>query len=110
MRCHLPWTQAFVNANGMVAPCCAPLELGNIADRSVAEVFTGEQYRTLQADLATGRRNSATRYCTDCYALRNFIATGYTFASAHLVGVDTDETLARLESSHPDFVANYRLV
>lgn len=110
MRCHLPWTQAFINANGLVAPCCAPLELGNLADHGVAGVFTGEPYRTLQADLAAGRQTAATRYCDNCYALRKFIESGYTFDTAHAVGPDTEATLAALESTHPDFVANYRLV
>lgn len=110
MRCHLPWTQAFVNANGVVAPCCAPLELGNLAESSVSEIFGGSQFQTLRSDMAKGGGTAATRYCDDCYALKKYTESGYTFDVANSVGGDTDAALQRLRSSHPEFVANYELV
>lgn len=110
MRCHLPWSQVFVSANGMVSPCCAPIDIGNVSDQGILEIFSNRHSQALRSDISAGRSTFNTRHCTDCYALKSFVASGYTFESAHSIGSNTDDSLARLESSYPEFVANYRTV
>lgn len=110
MRCHLPWTQVFLNSGGAIAPCCAPMELGNVDSSTVSASFVGGSYEDLRSDLAAGVKTPRTAHCDNCYALRNYTATGYTFDVAHGFGGDTDRTLATLEGTHPEFVANYRRV
>ena len=135
MRCYLPWTQIFVNANGATSPCCAPLDMGNLAERTLPEVFNGASYQRLRADLAQSRRGESTRYCDGCYANRKMAESGITFDVANglrLAGregppaedaaastperrkaflvSETDLALAELDRTHPAFTENYRRV
>lgn len=113
MRCYLPWTQTFVNANGVAAPCCAPLDMGNLAERALPDVFMGKAYQDLRSDLAKERRSEATRYCDGCYSNRKTAEAGITFDHAYALGLSGEEThriLGELEATHPEFVRNYRIV
>jgi MoaA/NifB/PqqE/SkfB family radical SAM enzyme len=107
VSCYLPWTQGFINVNGVVSPCCAPLELGNMNDSGIGEIFNGKRFTQLRADLATGGKSEVSSYCDGCYTRRKLTESGATFESAYKIGDDTPSALAELRHSHPDFVNNY---
>ena len=110
MTCYLPWTQAFVNANGVTSPCCAPLELGNLNDQGFGPIFHGKGFSRLRQDLAAGQATQATRFCEGCYTRRKLEESGATFDSAHRIGHGGDTTLEALRRTHPAFAQNYEAI
>ncbi len=110
MTCYLPWTQAFVNANGVTSPCCAPLELGNLNDQGFGPIFHGQGFSRLRQDLAAGASTEATRFCEGCYTRRKLEESGATFDSAHRLGQSKDASLEALHVTHPAFARNYEAI
>jgi radical SAM protein with 4Fe4S-binding SPASM domain len=55
-RCSVGFDQAFVTAEGDVLPCCFSDEvMGNLRERSFAEIWRGERYREFRRRLNAGR-------------------------------------------------------
>ena len=66
--CPLPWTQAFVQVDGTVLPCClytqadqrtqiaSDFGLGKLGDTPLAELWNDTPYRELRTALADGQR------------------------------------------------------
>jgi radical SAM protein with 4Fe4S-binding SPASM domain len=55
-RCSVGFDQAFVTAEGNVLPCCFSDEvMGNLRERSFAEIWRGERYREFRRRLNSGR-------------------------------------------------------
>lgn len=68
--CPWPWQRAFVAANGDVVPCCIIADadvakMGNVFEKPFAQIWNGEEYRTLRTAL---RDNRPPAYCQGCYA------------------------------------------
>jgi radical SAM protein with 4Fe4S-binding SPASM domain len=55
--CYAPWIHTLVTADGRVAPCCsAPrFTLGDIHRQSIGEIWSGEAYQQLRANMREGR-------------------------------------------------------
>ena len=74
-RCHLPWQEMIIQADGTVEPCCywtahgnANPPLGNINELSIEEIWNGEGYRRLRQNMAAG--DLAAAGCANCFALK----------------------------------------
>ncbi|HEY3354774.1 MAG TPA: radical SAM protein [Polyangia bacterium] len=73
--CPLPWTQAFVQVDGVVLPCCLYSQrrerdgiarrhgMGRIGEQPFAAIWNGTGYRRLRTELAAGRRPGP---CASC--------------------------------------------
>jgi MoaA/NifB/PqqE/SkfB family radical SAM enzyme len=64
--CYMPWLHARIKVDGSVQaclPCDQPL--GNLRDRTFAEIWNGPAYRSLRKDMARGGVAFAARSC-DC--------------------------------------------
>ncbi len=67
--CAWPWTGAYVAANGDVVPCCVVadsdvVKMGNVFEEGFAEIWNGEAYRTLRAQIRDG---TPPAFCQNCY-------------------------------------------
>jgi len=77
--CLRPWTLMYITANGTALPCCiapfaapdyASIMLGNVFDRSVAEVWAGERYTDLRsAVLSDGPAPWPCQHCGSKWSL-----------------------------------------
>ncbi len=67
--CPQLWQRMFVHPDGVVTPCCIDsareLVMGNIHDKSAAEIWQGETYRQLRENHSTGRY-AAVPTCSRC--------------------------------------------
>jgi radical SAM protein with 4Fe4S-binding SPASM domain len=61
-RCHIPWQEMNIDADGNVTPCCNWLShnntgnpyCGNVKSQTLAEIWNGPVYRNLRKHMATG--------------------------------------------------------
>ncbi|MGH9442280.1 MAG: radical SAM/SPASM domain-containing protein [Thermoanaerobaculia bacterium] len=72
--CLVGWYSATVNANGDVVPCCVLQDrktavLGNLNERSLSEVWNGEGYERLRAELRElmARRGEVSEFDGACF-------------------------------------------
>ena len=72
--CLVGWYSATVNANGDVVPCCVLQDrksavLGNLNERTLAEVWHGEPYERLRAELRElmARRGEVSEFGGSCF-------------------------------------------
>jgi MoaA/NifB/PqqE/SkfB family radical SAM enzyme len=63
--CTAPWRGLHVNPNGDVKTCCAgdPNMLGNLNDRTIAEIINGPVLREIRNSIQQGQPH---RYCINC--------------------------------------------
>ncbi len=80
-RCHLPWQEMILSANGVVEPCCywtahgnANPPLGDINEASIEEIWNGPGYQALRANMAAGNLEAAG--CARCFAVKQGHALG----------------------------------
>ncbi|MGE0257577.1 MAG: radical SAM protein [Alphaproteobacteria bacterium] len=104
-RCHLPWQEMIIQANGAVEPCCywtahgnANPPLGNINESSVEEIWNGEGYRRLRANMAAG--NLAAAGCANCFALKQ----------GQALALEYDEDCERPEHRDTPYAKNIRIL
>ena len=69
--CPTPFYMLNIKATGEIVPCCSyykPLELGNIHDTSLRQVWEGEKMKWLQLMLLSGKRKEWDQYpvCREC--------------------------------------------
>jgi len=83
-RCHIPWQQMVIDANGTVNPCCywsaygnLNPACGNLNDTSLLEIWNGPVYQNLRRNMARG--DLAAAGCANCLALRQGNAMGLQF-------------------------------
>lgn len=73
LACPIPFYSLVVNANGDVTACCVDwnkkTKIGNLKDKSLAEIWRGDELRAFQHMHLEGRRheNEACRNCTYLY-------------------------------------------
>jgi radical SAM protein with 4Fe4S-binding SPASM domain len=76
-RCHMPWQQMMIDANGNVHPCAYRNNYnnpsphppcGNLNENTLLEIWNGEEYQQLREDMARGDLESAG--CANCLALK----------------------------------------
>ena len=74
-RCHLPWQEMIIHANGTVEPCCywtahgnANPPLGNINDNSIEEIWNNDNYQKLRRNMSRGDLEQAG--CANCFAVK----------------------------------------
>jgi radical SAM protein with 4Fe4S-binding SPASM domain len=64
-RCFEPWRTAVLHANGEVVPCSlwhgGPM--GTLQSQGFADIWSGEQYRRLRAELTSGNLREGCRAC-----------------------------------------------
>jgi MoaA/NifB/PqqE/SkfB family radical SAM enzyme len=66
--CRAPWEWALISTDGDVRPCCYSTgTIGNLNDKSFAEIWNGADAQALRRDLSTGAvnyvcRNAACKY------------------------------------------------
>lgn len=55
--CHAPWSTINITYTGSVAPCCQNenfQKFGNIKEKSIREIWFGENFQELREGLVTG--------------------------------------------------------
>jgi len=110
MRCLYPWTQLYVEATGVVRPCCSLIELGHLRQAAVADVLTADRAASLRDAMARGATAELPPDCPGCYALARQ-GDLHTFNGMYDIGDDPEAGLRELEAlGHTAFVANYRVV
>lgn len=75
--CRRPSESAVIMANGDVVPCCistftaprAAITMGNVLERSMTEVWSGERYRAFRAALRHGTPPECCARCGVCWSL-----------------------------------------
>lgn len=90
--CALPWQQMIIDVNGNVG-CCGGMgnnrSLGNLKNRTIMEVWNGEEYRDLRSRLSKGDKAGAG--CNDCIAEQQNILPDLYYPEKPLGGyVDCD--------------------
>lgn len=109
-KCPLPWTQAFVDVNKSISPCCAPMELGNLSDNSILEIYNGKQFSLLREGLSADKPSLLSSHCDNCYSWNKVKQSAQSFDELYPVGSHTETALDELKSSHSVFVKNYTAV
>jgi radical SAM protein with 4Fe4S-binding SPASM domain len=70
VNCSWLWTQATINWDGSVAPCCAVYEpsfdFGSISGASFKKVWNNEMYRASRRFSSRGETGSVTTVCMQC--------------------------------------------
>lgn len=69
--CPQPFYMLNITARGDITPCCSyydPINLGNLTNTSLRQVWEGDEMRKLQKMLLTGNRNRSSFYpaCSGC--------------------------------------------
>jgi radical SAM protein with 4Fe4S-binding SPASM domain len=69
LPCDWPWNSAYVTHDGKVQPCCMVMgddraTMGDITDRTLAEVWHGPAYQRFRAQLRSDRPPSVCRGCS----------------------------------------------
>ena len=76
-RCHVPWQQMMIDANGNVQPCAYRNNYnnpsphppcGNLNKQKLLEIWNGEEFQQLRRDMARGDLEAAG--CANCLALK----------------------------------------
>lgn len=76
-RCHAPWQQLMIDANGNVHPCAYRNNYnnpsphgpcGNVNRQSLQEIWNGQEYQDLRENMAKGDLKAAG--CANCLALK----------------------------------------
>ena len=72
MNCSWLWTQASVNWDGSVSPCCdlydSSLDFGSLANRPFKEVWNNEKYRVSRRFSSKGKVGGSRTICMECPA------------------------------------------
>jgi radical SAM protein with 4Fe4S-binding SPASM domain len=81
--CRFVWSEAFIELNGDVYPCCAPdrsgLLMGNVSRQPFKQIWNGSYYRSLRKSFRGG---SLYPPCRDCYQrLKDSNADNYSIYS-----------------------------
>ncbi len=83
-RCHVPWQQMVIDANGTVNPCCywsaygnLNPACGNLNETPLLEIWNGPVYQNLRRNMARG--DLAAAGCANCLALRQGNVMGLQF-------------------------------
>jgi len=62
--CTVPWHSAVVLGNGDVAACCVPgMEMGNLNEQSLEEIWNGPRYQELRATVNTAHPQPVCAAC-----------------------------------------------
>ena len=65
--CYQPWQRLTITAQGDVAPCCTfhgrKLLIGNVHERTIAELWNSEEMKKLRAQLLTKNPPLECKYC-----------------------------------------------
>ena len=71
-RCLMLWGRVYINANGMIFPCCAPEQriMGSIDDLSFEDIWNNEFYQTMRKTFTGG---PGSQHCLKC-ARKGFLA------------------------------------
>jgi radical SAM protein with 4Fe4S-binding SPASM domain len=83
-RCHIPWQQMVIDADGTVNPCCywsaygnLNPACGNLNETPLLEIWNGPAYQNLRQNMARG--DLAAAGCADCLTLRQGNVMGLQF-------------------------------
>ncbi len=83
-RCHIPWQQMVIDANGTVNPCCywsaygnLNPACGNLNETPLLEIWNGPVYQNLRRNMARG--DLAAAGCANCLTLRQGNVMGLQF-------------------------------
>ena len=85
-RCHMPWQQVVIDAAGTVNPCAyrnnyqnlSPVKpCGNINETPLNEIWNGEEFQQLRANMAKGDMEAAG--CAGCLAVKQGELLGLQF-------------------------------
>ena len=66
--CVLPWMHQHVGTRGDVKPCCVyqtKMELGNLKEHSLSEIWNNENYKNIRLDVLHGRYNEGCGSCNN---------------------------------------------
>lgn len=63
MKCIWAWTQVYVDSDGVVRPCCAPVPHGNLSQAALPDLFVSPQANALRRDLTTKNMPAGCRGC-----------------------------------------------
>jgi len=71
-RCSWPWRGAYISYQGLAMPCCMVatpdrIQLGNMADQSVEQVWNGELYQNFRESLSS---DNPSELCSSCSIYR----------------------------------------
>jgi radical SAM protein with 4Fe4S-binding SPASM domain len=83
-RCHIPWQQMVIDADGTVNPCCywsaygnLNPPCGNLNETPLLEIWNGPVYQNLRRNMACG--DLAAAGCANCLTLRQGNVMGLQF-------------------------------
>jgi radical SAM protein with 4Fe4S-binding SPASM domain len=128
--CFMGWHAALIAANGSVFPCCSLMELpgkelGNVLQRSLAEIWQGADYSRFRAEvqrlmLLRGKMAQSRRFlrfiesiCIDCYACPfsfNLASPEFYAEVARRVDARTSTTQRLLAQGRNRFVKSSQLL
>ena len=107
MRCIFAWTHAYVEYDGKLKPCCAPVEFGRIDEKGIPETFSSRDANILRRSMANDSKESIPKVCQNCLNLPR-LAGNNAFDDFFPL---SERKMGDLEKDgHSAFVENYKVV
>src|SRR3990167_2721579 len=104
-RCHIPWQQMVIDADGTVNPCCywsaygnLNPACGNLNDTPLLEIWNGPVYQNLRRNMARG--DLAAAGCANCLTLKQ----------GNVMGLQFDPDAAREDPPTSQYAKNLQVL
>lgn len=108
MKCVYMWSQAYIETDGIVRPCCAPIELGSLENSSLSESFSSNEANKLRAIMSNGQYETLPEVCRNCFNLPRLGDEANNIST--LYPVDQEMVREMRETQHSSFLNNYEKI